>query len=74
MLLERLPVAVPQPDEPTTAESTASNLATFEQVTRALRSLVEAGIMPAEAFERYRIKKLDEEFESKNGDWNKTMQ
>src|SRR5690348_13890820 len=64
MLLERLPQSTPEAEPRGDVANAASGATTFDQVTNALRSLVAAGILPSEAFEKFRIKKLDEEFDS----------
>jgi hypothetical protein len=47
---------------------------TLDRAADAYKALVDAGIIPAEWFERYRLKQFEEEFEAKNPYLNKTMQ
>ena|SRR5690348_10850464 len=75
LLLERLPVTVPQSEpEATTAEPATPEVSRMDRVISIMKALVGAGIIPGEVFEKYRIRQLDEEFEIKNPDWNKTIQ
>jgi hypothetical protein len=75
LLLERLPVTVPQSEaESATVEPAMPEVSKMDRVVSIMKALVSAGVVPIEIFERYRIKALDEEFENKNGDWNKTLQ
>jgi hypothetical protein len=73
LLLERLPVTVPQAEaESTTAEPATPEVSKMDKVISIMKALVSAGVVPIEIFERYRIKKFDEQFVDENT--NKTIQ
>jgi hypothetical protein len=75
LLLDRLPVVVPEAEpQPATAEPATPEVSKMDKVISIMKALVSAGVVPIEIFEKYRIRQLDEEFENKNPDWNKTLQ
>jgi len=65
LLLERLPVTVPQtePEPAATAKQDDAGESKMEKVVNLMRALVRHGIMPAEAFSKYELKKFDEKYQ-----------
>jgi hypothetical protein len=73
LLLERLPVTVPQTEaEPTTAEPATPEVSRMDRVISIMKALVGAGVIPGEVFEKYRLRKFEEQYETQ--DTNKTLQ
>src|ERR1044071_6504042 len=69
MLLERLPVAIPEADEPAEQHDTGKETK-LDKAVNAYKALVDAGIIPPEWFAKYQI----EQAEDDNPDVPKTMQ
>jgi len=69
MLLERLPVSLPEQDEPAEPHSTTVETS-IDKAVNIYKALVEAGVVPAEWFSKYMIEKAEDE----NPDVTKTMQ
>jgi hypothetical protein len=69
MLLERLPVAIPEADEP--AEPHNATVETkLDQAVNIYKALVDSGVIPVEWFAKYMIDKAEDD----NPDVTKTMQ
>src|ERR1051325_10641271 len=69
MLLERLPVAIPEQDEPAAPQDTTKEPA-LDKAVRIYKALVDSGVIPVEWFAKYMIDKAEDD----NPDITKTMQ
>lgn len=70
MLLERLPVSIPEQDTEQAEPPSTGKQASIDKAVDTYKALVEAGIVPAEWFARYQIQQAEDE----NPDVTKTMQ
>jgi hypothetical protein len=73
LLLDRLPQATPEAEpQPATAEPATPEVSKMDRVISIMKALVSAGVVPIEIFEKYRIRKFEEQYETQ--DTNKTLQ